>query len=76
MSFRWCAAEAIGGAPVHLSRGRRVGNIALAGDGTLEIKFQDGPADVEITLPGAPTPGAFIKLNKSLWSGTRVSARE
>jgi hypothetical protein len=32
----------------------------------IEFRYGDGPADIEITLSGAPTPDTFVKLNKRL----------
>ena len=38
-----------------------------------EIKFGDAqdPADIEVTLMGAPTPETFVKLNESLTADPR-----
>jgi hypothetical protein len=47
-------------------------------DGTVrfEVAFTDGgaPADIEITLSGAPTPESFVSLNKRLTDDPRFRA--
>jgi hypothetical protein len=39
-----------------------------------EIKFGDGPADIEITLSGVPTPDSFVRLNERLMQDPRFRA--
>jgi hypothetical protein len=37
----------------------------------IEFRDTDGPADIEITLSGAPTPDTFVKLNERLTEDAR-----